>query len=66
MSFTAACMFTSSFSNVWLTFQVKNNVKSVPLALHLLKSRNKVIMLAPQIVTYVAVENGMKYKGEQR
>ena len=35
----------------WATFQAKNNVKS---------------MRIPQIVTYVAVEKGMEYKGEQR
>ena len=50
--------FTISTSNVWLSFQAKNNVRSAPplLALHLPKSRTEALMLVPQIITYVVVE----------
>jgi len=58
--------FASSSSNVLLTFQAKNNIRSALLALHLLKSRTKAITRGPQILTYVVREKGMEYKGEHR
>ena len=58
--------FASSYSNIWLTFQPKNNTRRALLALHLPKSHTEAIRRVTQIVTYVAVEKGMEYKGEQR
>jgi len=44
--------FASSSSNVWLTFQAKNNI-ALLLTLHSPKSCTEAIMHAPQIVTYM-------------
>jgi len=61
--------FVSSSSNVWLTFQAKNNARSTSactIALHLPTPRTEAIMCVPQIITYVVREKEMEYKGEQR
>jgi len=58
--------FASSSSNIWLTFQAKNNVRSAPACTHLPKSHTEAIMRISQIVTYAVREKGLEYKGEQR
>jgi len=50
----------------WATFQAKNNVRSPPASSALTLSHTKAVMCILQIITYVAVENGIKLKGEQR
>ena len=58
--------FASSSSNVWLTFQAKNNARSTPACNVLTRSRTKAIMHVLEIVTYAVREKGMEYKGEQK
>ena len=48
--------FASSSSDIWLTFQAKNNGRSASVCTALTEA----IMYVPQIVTYMAREKGTK------